>query len=168
MATLRDTIGLTCSCLPNGPHLLRLSYILYLTDWSSAVVQGRRVTTLKWLLSAHGPRAEAVDGFLANSREFKLMGAKGPSAIVLFEGLPPFPSLNKADSRIIQEIIRVTEDLNWSQMQRLIHQSDPVMFGRIDQDLDLEYFARTKRPLPAPRSVDSAGRARLAAPSRTG
>jgi hypothetical protein len=149
MATLRDTIGFVCVRLPYEPHVLRLVYIVYLTDWSSAVVQGRRVTSLRWTLGAQGPEAEALAGFLASSREFQLAGPKGPSALVTFKGKPLFPTLNPSDSRIVEEIVRVTEQMDWSQVQRLIHQSDPVMLGKLDQSLDLESFAKNKRPFPS-------------------
>jgi hypothetical protein len=31
----------------------------------------------------------------------------------------------------------------------LIHQSDPVLLGKPDQSLDLELFAKNKRPFPS-------------------
>jgi hypothetical protein len=157
MATLRDSIGFVCSKLSHGPHVVRLVALLYLIDWSSAVVQGRRVTSLKWIFGAQGPEAPALPGFLASSREFVMAGLKGPSAVVSFDGRPVFPTLSPADTRIIEEIVKATDHLDWRQVQRLIHQSDPVKFSDFDQALDLEAFARNKRPGPNPPTARPAG-----------
>lgn len=87
--------------------------------------------------------------------------------MVSFAGPPDFPTLTAPDRRIIEEIVRVTEDMDWVHVQRLVYQSDPMRFSARNQALNLERFAKTRSPFATRGAAQAPAQARLAASGGT-
>ncbi|MCE9508310.1 MAG: SocA family protein [Alphaproteobacteria bacterium] len=153
--SLLDSILYVCAKYPYKSDLskARLNKILYLADWKAAIEQERSITGIQWKFNYYGPYVDDVinavkanDGLevcLSNN----MYGA--PKEVVRVKTEPTTFDLSPGEIRIIDDIIRVTANLNFKDFIELVYSTYPVMSQPKGAQLNLTSLAQEYRQLKA-------------------
>ena len=74
-AMLRDVVAYLCSHYPHREELskARLTKMVYLADWKSALQRGSQLTEIKWQFNHYGPYVDDVVNSVRNDPEFEIV-----------------------------------------------------------------------------------------------
>ena len=74
MTKLQNIVAYLCSMYPHKSELsnARLTKLVYLAHWFSALLDGRPMTNIEWLFNHYGPYVDDVVDSVRNTQYFSL------------------------------------------------------------------------------------------------
>ncbi len=122
---LINTVG------PGSLPALRLTTLLYLSDWRSAITRKRQITDISWVQPFVAKMPEIIQ-FLAQDPDFALVS--GPQPEVIFTGDPLSGILSPEARTCVDFVLRSETNKSWPELFRLAYSTYP-MFSQPPQSL---------------------------------
>jgi hypothetical protein len=158
MATVRDAIAYICSHYPSGGDLseTRLTKIVYLADWRSAITRKRTLTDISWMVNGHGPYVDDVIEAARHDADFVVEKSEdsfgSPKEVIRVKPDVLFPSITADDKRVLDFVISTVSKLTWREFIELVYSTYPIVNQQQYQKLDFVKLAEeyaVKRGTPA-------------------
>jgi uncharacterized protein YwgA len=148
MAKLSDIIGYICENYPHKSELskARLTKLVYLADWKSALEDGEQMSDIKWKFNHYGPYVDDVVNVAKSDPNFKIKSEMNyygdlKERIILKEARE-WKSLTKNNKKRIDHVIEETKGLFWNPFIKLVYSTFPVMVSERQSVLDLPALAQ--------------------------
>jgi hypothetical protein len=147
MANIRDVVAYLCERFPHQDALskARLTKMVYLADWRSAITRGRQLTDVEWRFNHYGPYVAHVVDTVRGDPLFDVIETENamghPKELVKLRGGYSNGSLAPQEQAILDYVIRTTAPLNWSEFINLVYSTYPIMAQPRYSDLDLVALA---------------------------
>ena len=152
--------------LKNYPHkselsASRLTKMLYLADWKSAIEYSRQLTSVTWHFNHYGPY---VDDFLKIAKDDKdievndtqtIFGGK-KQQIELVNSFSGNIEITENQKEILDFVIEATKDKNYEDFIKLVYSTYPVVSSSRYSDFDLVSLANEYKKIAAKTSVNLA------------
>lgn len=148
MARLRDVLLYFGQRYPH-PHELskaRLTKMVYLADWRSALSMDHQITNIDWEFNHFGPYVRDVENVARRDPDLtitpttSLYGA--PKELIAARPGAPEPSLTDDEREILDFVIKQTKKLYWNDFIELVYSTYPVRENPRYSQLDLVKMAR--------------------------
>lgn len=142
---------------PYGNELskTRITKMVYLADWYSAIEREKQITNIKWFFNHYGPYVEDVyeaakkDNYLIIEGTYNQYGS--PKEIIainekrnisFFEKLGGGERLDIEEEGILKKVILQTESLTWNSFIDLVYETYPIRSQERFSELDLVALAK--------------------------
>lgn len=143
MASIRDVAAYFCTRYPDKTVLskARLTKLVYLADWKSAISRQAQITPITWYFRHYGPYVhDVIDAVKADPtfsvvETFNPYGA--PKELIEYHGGEVWPSLSPDDLGILEFVIDRTATKNWNQFIQLVYSTYPILTQPREVPLDL-------------------------------
>ncbi|QCG92714.1 DUF4065 domain-containing protein [Azospirillum sp. TSA2s] len=152
MARTADVVTYICKNYPNPDELskARITKMVYLCDWRSAYKRGKQISPIKWIYNHYGPYVdEVVDSARLDPRTevvYTENAYGNPKELVrLINSGTPQPRLDDEEKEIVDNIIRVTSPLYWSDFIDMVYSTYPVRRSEKLSSMDLVKLAKDLR-----------------------
>ncbi|BAF69858.1 Panacea domain-containing protein [Nitratiruptor sp. SB155-2] len=154
MATLKDIIYYILKKYPNKKHLsnARLTKLIYLIDWYSAIHYNKQISNIKWYFDNYGPFVwDVLDEIKKNPKLFKIKHTTnffGNNKKIIENIENNYnPNINDHEKQVINKIIDITKDKNWSAFINLVYSTYPILVSEKYSYLNLINKAKKFREL---------------------
>jgi hypothetical protein len=144
MTDLKSVLAYICKMYPRPDDLsrTRLTKLVYLADWKSAIDRGRTITSIRWYFDNFGPfvwdvwnAADADKGTFAIEMTSTPFG--DPKHVIKIREGASIDGLDEADRQILDYVIDATKELSWQPFIRLVYSTYPVLSSERYSSLDL-------------------------------
>ncbi len=132
MANLVDVMAYICKKYPHKNELskARLTKLVYLADWRSAIVNRRQLTNIKWVFNHYGPYVDDVVITAMNHPAFNVVSTlnsygANKSVVKLQYDLPI--NLRRREKNILDHVIEQTKNLYFNEFIELVYSTYPVV-----------------------------------------
>jgi hypothetical protein len=148
MATIRDIIGYLCQQYPHKDELskARLTKMVYLADWKSAIKHGRQMSDIRWIFNHFGPYVDDVINTAYLDEHFNVHDTTNfygePKEIISLKKPFVIETLSVEDKEILDFVIKSTCQLTWDDFIRLVYSTFPVFTTSKMEKMDLLHAAR--------------------------
>jgi hypothetical protein len=148
MSTLDDVLLYLCRKYPLPAELskARLTKLVYLADWESAMTTGKQLTAIRWYFHNFGPYVDDVIESARRSPGLEVVRTENmygePKELVRIKKGAPDPKLNSQDEQILDEVIAETKKYYWNDFIKHVYDTYPVANGERYSELDLPKLAR--------------------------
>lgn len=147
MKKLENIIAYLCKYYPHKKELskARLTKLVYLADWFSAVINHKQITKTEWLFNHYGPYVDDITKVATESKYFKInytttrFGSE--KAIILFGGEGKDIEVSEKDKEILDFVIFKTKSLYFDDFINYVYSTYPVKSEKRYSHLDLEKLA---------------------------
>lgn len=149
MATLGDVMAYLCEHYPHKDDLskARLTKLVYLADWKSAIECSEQMTDVEWVFNHFGPYVDDVADEARRDDAFEVTGTTNlygdPKEVIKLAKSREYPSLTDEDKRILDSVIETTKRQSWNEFIRLVYSTYPVMTQDRFSTLNLVALARS-------------------------
>lgn len=153
MSKLRDVVAYLCKNYPYEIELsnARVTKMVYLVDWKSAIRNNRQLTDVKWIFDRFGPFNYAVFNEIRDDPFFKITITTNlhgqEKTLIGVEENVQYPSLTEEDIDIIDFVIEKTSPLYWDDFIKLVYSTYPIMTSERLSLLPLPELAAEYREL---------------------
>ena len=130
----------------------RLTKMLYLADWKSALENGKQITDTTWHFNHYGPYVDDFMEIAENDQDIELV-----DDVTIFGGRKKLIKLSKKGEQdydinpdeqyILDFVIAKTESKNYEDFITLVYSTFPVMSNTKYSDLDLVELAKQYKKL---------------------
>lgn len=147
MAELRDVLVYLCRQYPHPNELsnARLTKMVYLADWRSALERGVQLTGIEWEFSHYGPYVHDVSRLAHADPAFEVFGTASvygsQKQLIRVRPDAPAPNLTNEDREILDHVIATTQRLYWDGFMKLVYSTYPVVTQSRYSLLDLPKLA---------------------------
>lgn len=147
MASLEDVIAYLCKNYPYPSDLskARLTKLVYLADWRSAITRGSTLTSIDWMFDRYGPYVHDVHTTARDSPDFDVIETKNlygePKERISLVGDPGIETLTSEEREILDHVIEKTSRRNWDDFIKLVYSTYPILSNQKGAELDLERLA---------------------------
>jgi len=152
--------------LKNYPHkselsASRLTKMLFLADWKSAIEYSKQLTNVTWHFNHYGPY---VDDFLRIAKDDKdievndtqtIFGGR-KQQIELVNSFNGNIEITKNQKEILDFVIEATKDKNYEDFIKLVYSTYPVVSSSRYSDFDLVSLANEYKKIATKTSVNLA------------
>ncbi|RWC10331.1 MAG: DUF4065 domain-containing protein [Mesorhizobium sp.] len=153
MADLRNVMAYLIRNYPHKHELskARLTKMVYLADWKSAIEHQHQMTDIDWQFNHFGPYVDDVhntaleDPAFAVQAEYNMFG-KPKETIVLADKQADF-RVSEQEAEILDHVIQQTKRLSWDPFIKLIYSTYPVLTGVRGGKLNLVKSAEIYRDI---------------------
>jgi hypothetical protein len=151
MAELKDVVAYLAEKYPYKHELskARLTKMVYLTDWKSAIDRGEQLTDIEWKFNHYGPYVQDVVNTARDNKEFDVISTSAPygswKELIRLKVLGSYGSLTARDKAILNHIVDSTAPLSWDDFMRLVYSTYPVISRTRGETLDLVPLAEEYR-----------------------
>jgi hypothetical protein len=149
VSKLRDIMAYICENYPYPRELskARLTKMVYLADWRSALRHGRQLSPIEWEFSHYGPYVRDVEDLAERDATFTVehtTNAYGsPKAVIAVANSVDESSLTREERAVLDFVIRKTEPLHWDPFLKLVYSTFPVVTQERYSKFDLPALAAT-------------------------
>jgi len=133
MATLKDVVAYLCNKYPHKHELskARLTKLVYLADWRSAITRSKQLTDIEWAFNHFGPYVDDVISLARSDPDFDVrqgvtMYGDEKETIGLRAEVA-CSSLTDEDRQLLDFVIASTRDKYWDSFIRLVYSTYPVV-----------------------------------------
>lgn len=153
MNRLQSIIAYFCLNYPYPDELSnsRLTKLVYLADWVSALADNRQLTDIHWLFNHYGPYVDDIRETVLYSYNFSLnndQNAFGSSKnVIRFNGSVEDIRLSGRDMRILDLVIEKTKGKYYNEFIDYVYSTYPVQSQNRYSTLDLVKLANEYRHL---------------------
>jgi uncharacterized phage-associated protein len=124
----------------------RVTKMVFLADWYSALESGKQLTSIKWYFDHYGPYVTDVFDVAKKDRKLLIKQEINPfgnkkEVLSLREGDPLFYNQSKIDAktkRLLDRVIDDTKYLSWTEFINYIYSSYPIKNSNKYSYLNLE------------------------------
>jgi hypothetical protein len=149
MAKLRDVVLYFCKNYPYPNELskARLTKMVYLADWRSAITRHRQITSIRWRYNHHGPYVKDVEDLARNdpaltiTRTYNAFGSE-KEVISAKDGAAMSPPLPDEERKVLDYVIEITAPMYWDEFVQLVYSTWPILTQPRYETLDLVGLAR--------------------------
>lgn len=133
---IRDIVLYFCLNYPCSLCLskARMTKLVYLADWRSAIINDRQITNIEWEFNHFGPFVKDVEEAVRNDPDieiestFNFYGHHKEVFAINHEDYLNFPpSLDDSTVQILDYVIKHTGDLKWNEFIQLIYSTYPII-----------------------------------------
>lgn len=148
MDRLKDIVGYICSQYPYSSELsnARLTKLVYLADWMSAVANEEQITSIEWLFNHYGPYVDDVIQSVRNRSDFSIEYTENnygsTKQIVKYVGDPDDINISNKAKRVIDAVIDKTRSMYFNDFIDYVYSTYPVSSNERYSTLDLVRLAR--------------------------
>lgn len=148
MNKLQNIVAYLCLHYPYKSELskARLTKLVYLADWFSAIITGKQMTDIQWIFNHYGPYVDdvinAVDGIygFSISRESNMYGTA--KDVISFEENNYVINLSEMECSILNTVIEKTKNLYFNDFIDYVYSTYPVHSNERYSVLNLELLAK--------------------------
>lgn len=133
MVTLKDVVAYLCGKYPHKHELskARLTKLVYLADWRSAITRENQLTNIEWTFHHFGPYVDDVVELARSDADFEVksgitMYGDEKEVITVREDLE-YPSLTADDRELLDFVIESTRKKYWADFIRLVYSTYPIV-----------------------------------------
>jgi hypothetical protein len=148
MAELKDIIAYYCKEYPHKAELskARLTKMVYLADWKSAIDRGKQISKIEWIYNHYGPYVDDVANTAQKDPIFNIESTTnmfgGNKEVVRLRSEKYSPSLHDDEKKILNHIISITSDKYWNTFMELVYSTYPILKSDKYSTLDLVALAK--------------------------
>jgi len=149
MNKLQSIIAYFCINYPHKGELskARLTKLVYLTDWYSALVDDKKLTNINWIFNHYGPYVDDVVNNANKSEGFtisKEQTAYGTDKYLIgFKGDFDESSLSSRERQILDAVIEKTKSLYFNDFINYVYSTYPITSKKRYSELDLVGLAKS-------------------------
>ncbi len=153
--SLRDAMVYLCKHYPHPDELSkgRLTKLVYLADWRSAIERGVQLTDIKWIFNHYGPYVHDIVDLARENQAFTVdltQNAFGSSKEVIRASADAgYPTLTDEDKRVLDFVIDSTKTKYWGDFINLVYSTYPVVTQDRYSELDLVELAEEYKDVTA-------------------
>ncbi len=151
MADLKNVIAYLVMHYPHKNELskARLTKMIYLADWKSALDRGKPVTDIAWRFNHYGPYVDDVHKLALEDPAFDVQSEVTPfgnrkERIVLKQKNIDIRVADE-EAAILDHVIEQTRRLTWDPFIKLVYSTYPILSGTRGESLDLLNAAKRYR-----------------------
>lgn len=148
MAHLIDIVAYLCKRYPHKHELskARLTKMVYLADWRSAINQGHQLTNLEWYYNHYGPHVDDITQIVRNKPEhFRVVETQNAfgEPKELIEMVEEYPyRLSQKEREILNHVIEQTAPMSWNRFIQLVYSTYPILSQQRYSKLNLASLSR--------------------------
>ena len=148
MAKLRDVVAYVAMHYPYKSELskARLTKMVYLADWRSAILYGSQITSIQWEFNHYGPYVEDVVKVARNDSDFSIKQTStmygDPKDVISVATDAEFESLSEHDRAVLDFVIGTVSPKNWNDFIRLVYSTFPIVTQPRHSKLNLVELAQ--------------------------
>ncbi len=142
---MRDVVAYICKEYKKKEHLSkpRLTKMVYLVDWLSALRTGKQTTEIKWFYNHYGPFVFDVSDLVRKDDDFSwAMYSNHPWPVARFNGDDGAVNLDDKTREFADIVMSKTKNMEWPEFLDLVYQTYPVASKSKYSTLDLEEIAK--------------------------
>lgn len=147
MATLEDLIIYICKHYPHEEELskARLTKLIYLADWKSALEHGKQLSNIRWKYNHYGPYVDDVANLAASSEKFDIKRTinhfGNEKSLICLRSKDTSASIPTEDKEILNFVIKKTSTKYWKDFIKLVYSTYPILSRPKGAPLDLVTLA---------------------------
>jgi hypothetical protein len=153
MASIRDVAAYFCKHYPYPEELskARLTKLVYLADWRSAIDNKSQLTRIEWFYNNYGPYVSDVVDEARQDRSFRVestwnaFGANKDLVSLRDPKNVDYPTLSRDDKEVLDEVIAATKGMTFNEFIEFVYGTYPVQTQERYSRLDLLSLAREYR-----------------------
>ncbi len=151
MNYLQSMVAYFCLYYPHAGELskARVTKLVYLADWFSALLRNRQMTNIHWVFNHYGPYVDDVIDAVRYRNDFELVRLENMHGankeVVSFRGDPDAISLHPADQDILDWIINKTQPMYFNEFIDFVYSTYPVASNERYSTFDLVDIAQEYR-----------------------
>jgi hypothetical protein len=148
MSYMRDVIAYICKNYPHKDELsnARLTKMVYLADWRSALTRGKQLTDVDWMFNHYGPFVYDVIDAVKDDPTLEVVSTENmygaPKDLVRVADDVSYPSLSEEEKELLDFVIEKSAEKNWDEFIRLVYSTYPIATQERFSDLDLVNLAQ--------------------------
>ena len=148
MASLKDVMFHFLRNFPNKDTLskARLTKMVYLADWRSAITRGKQITDIQWQFDNHGPYVHDVADLARRDEAFDIEITKNfygaPKNLIVLRNDQVKTNLTQEEQDILDVVISSTQKKSWDSFIQLIYSTYPIRTQERYEKLDLVKLAK--------------------------
>ncbi|EPH6097746.1 Panacea domain-containing protein [Vibrio cholerae] len=130
----------------------RLTKMLYLADWKSAIEESKQLTDAKWHFNHYGPYVDDFIKIAKDDSDIKVYSTQtifggGKQQVELRSDFNRDIELEKNEKKILDFVIESTKSKNYEDFIKLVYSTYPVVSSSKYNDLDLVKMAQEYREI---------------------
>ncbi len=151
MASLRDVVAYICKHYPRKNELsnARVTKMVYLADWRSAITRGEQLTGTQWVFNHYGPFVYDVLDTVKDDPDFEVVSTRNmygaPKDLLRVANDVSYPSLEEDEREILDFVLEGSGEKNWDDFIRLVYSTYPIVARERFTKLDLVELASEYR-----------------------
>ena len=151
MNKLRSIMAYIATNYPHKSELskARLTKLVYLADWFSALLDDKQMTDIKWKFNHYGPYVDDVSNIASLDDEFSITPEKtvygGDKFVISYSGNSIGDELSSREKSIIDAIIEKTKVMYFNDFISYVYSTYPVSSNERFSFMDLVSLAREYR-----------------------
>tara|TARA_R110001583_G_scaffold8175_3_gene39548 strand:- start:304 stop:774 length:471 start_codon:yes stop_codon:yes gene_type:complete len=132
MNKLQNILAYLCERYPHKGELskARLTKLVYLADWFSALSDNKQMTDIEWLFNHYGPYVDDITLCAQSSDQFKItteQTAHGSMKyLIQFHGVFQQNSLSEREQQILDVVINKTKHMYFNDFIDYVYSTYPV------------------------------------------
>jgi hypothetical protein len=133
MILLRDVMAYICLNYPHKDELskARLTKMIYLCDWRSAIMRGKQITNIEWIFNHYGPYVDDIYSVASKDPDFEISMSTNIygniKEIISVKPEAKTESLKTGDKEIIDFVINKTSTMYWESFIKLVYSTYPIV-----------------------------------------
>jgi len=151
MNKLRTIMAYFCANYPHKSELskARLTKLVYLSDWYSALMHKHKMTDINWIFNHYGPYVDNITDLANLDNDFSISSQKttygGNKYVISYSGDSVKNTLEKEELDILDAIINKTKSMYFNDFIDFVYSTYPVSSNERYSKLDLEALAERYR-----------------------
>lgn len=124
----------------------RLTKMVYLADWMSAVKFDKQITDINWFFDHHGPYVDDIINLVKSDPDFSIQECEnffgGYKRLITLKREDEPTELDQFEVDLLDKIIKTTEKLNYQDFIDFVYNTYPIKNSDKFSDLNLKSFAK--------------------------
>lgn len=120
----------------------RLNKLIYLADWKNCLDNNEQLTSIQWKFNHYGPYVDEIQDIIENDNKKRITIADkinyfGSVKYELSVKKDDFISPTKQQKKVLDLILQITDNLNWSDFINLVYSTYPIKVSIRGEIMDL-------------------------------
>lgn len=148
MSSLRDVMAYICKNYRHKDELsnARVTKMVYLADWRSAIERGEQLTNITWPFNHYGPFVYDVRDVAEEDPKFEISSTRNmygnQKELLKVSDDVGCPSLDEEDIEVLDFVMDTSAKMSWSEFIKLVYSTYPVVTQERYSKLDLVRLAQ--------------------------
>ncbi|CAV18606.1 Panacea domain-containing protein [Vibrio atlanticus] len=148
MNELSNIVAYLCHTYPHKHELskARLTKLVYLADWYSALVDDQQITDIRWHFNHYGPYVDDVTTSISGNPDFAILNEQtmygSTKYLIKYVGNLNINVLSERTRQILDAVINNTKQLYFNDFIDYVYSTYPVESKERYSDFDLVTLAR--------------------------
>lgn len=148
MNKLENIIAYFCYHYPHKNELskARLTKLVYLADWFSALTKKKQITNIEWVFNHYGPYVDDITDIAYNSDNFKIKFTTtqfgNTKHLISYINDEDNIDVNQNEEKVLKYVIDKTKDMYFDKFIDFVYSTYPVKSKERYSVLNLEKLAK--------------------------